>query len=161
MTLSRFLKWILSIIGVVAAVVMASLLLMSVFLSGIFDEPSKEEVARVVSPAGNIDAVLIETNDGATTSFGYEVYVVAHAAQPSDAPEVTLYGAIRNQQAYGANLVWTAQDSLAVEYLSAKTSTLHRQTKVVGAQTIHILLREGITDPAAPPGGMLYNVPGG
>ena len=32
---------------------------------------SRDEVARVASPYGGVEAVLIETNGGATTSFGY------------------------------------------------------------------------------------------
>ena len=36
---------------------------------------SEDEVARVTSPDGRVEAVLIETNGGATTSFGYKVLV--------------------------------------------------------------------------------------
>ncbi len=30
----------------------------------------RDEVARVASPSGKVDAVVVETNGGATTSFG-------------------------------------------------------------------------------------------
>lgn len=133
---------------------------MAWLLSGLVGEPSKDEVARVVSPDGNIDAVLFETNGGATTSFGYEVYVVAHGAQPSGSPAVSLYGAVRNHHAYGANLRWASADSVAVEFLSAKSTKIDRQAQSIGTQTIRIAVREGITDNAAPPGGMLYNLRG-
>jgi hypothetical protein len=43
---------------------------------------SRDEVARVASPDGRVEAVLIETNGGATTSFGYEVHVVFGKAGP-------------------------------------------------------------------------------
>jgi len=130
------------------------------FFSGLVGEPSKDEVARVVSPSGNIEAVLFETNGGATTSFGYEVYVVERGAQPSGSPAVSLYGAVRSPHAYGANLKWPSPDSLAVEYLSAKSAKVNMQTQSVGTQTIHFALREGVTDNAAPSGGMLYNLRG-
>lgn len=133
---------------------------MAWLFSGLVGEPSKDEVARVVSPSGNIDAVLFETNGGATTSFGYEVYIVKHGAQPSGSPAVSLYGAIRSQHAYGANLVWSSSDSLSVEYLSAKSTKVNTPTQSIGAQEIHTTLREGLTDNAAPSGGMLYNLPG-
>ena len=128
--------------------------------SGLLGEPSKDEVARVVSPSGNIDAVLFETNGGATTSFGCEVYVVEHGAKPSGSPAVSLYGAIRNQQAYGANLSWSSSDSLSVEYLSAKSARVNAHTQSVGMQAIDVALREGTADNSAPPGGMLYNLRG-
>jgi hypothetical protein len=133
---------------------------MAWFFSSLVGEPSKDEVARVESPSGKVEAVLIETNGGATTSFGYEVYVVEYGAKPSGSPAVSLYGAVRNQHAYGANLVWSSSDSLAVEYLSAKSAKLNTRTQSVETQTIHFALREGVSDNSAPPGGMLYNLRG-
>ena len=106
MPMARPLKWILWIVGTLASLAVGAVLLMAWLFSGLVGEPSKDEVARVVSPSGNIDAVLFETNGGATISFGYEVYVVEHGTQPSGSPVVLLYGAARNQHAYGANLSW-------------------------------------------------------
>src|SRR5215207_8000750 len=37
---------------------------------------SHDEVSRVPSPDRHLDAVLVESNTGATTSFWYDVYVV-------------------------------------------------------------------------------------
>ena len=156
----RPLKWILWIVGTLVSLAIGAILLMAWAFSGLVSEPSKDEVARVVSPSGEFDAVLFETNGGATTSFGYDVYVVAHGVKLSGSPAVSLYGALRNQQAYGANLVWPSADSLVVEYLSAEDAKLNTHTQSVGAQAIHIALREGIADMDAPPGGMLYNLRG-
>ncbi len=160
MAMARLLKWILWIVGILVSLAVGAVLLMVWLFSGLVGEPSKDEVARVVSPSGNIDAVLFETNGGATTSFGYEVYVVERGAKPSGSPAVLLYGAVRNQHAYGANLRWPSPDSLAVEYLSAKSAKVKMDTQPVGTQAIHFALREGVTDNAAPPGGMLYNLRG-
>lgn len=104
MPMPRPLKWILWIVGTFASLAAGAVLLMAWLFSGLVGEPSKDEVARVVSPSGKVDAVLVEINGGATTSFGYEVYVVERGAQPSGSPTVSLYGAVRNQHAYGANL---------------------------------------------------------
>jgi hypothetical protein len=156
----RPLKWILWTVGTLLSLAGGAILLIASFLSGLVDEPSKDEVARVVSPSGNIEAVLVETNGGATTSFGYEVFVVERGAKPSGFPVVSLYGAVRNQHAYGANLKWSSPSSLAVEYLSAKTAKVNMQTQSVGTQTIQFALREGVTDSTAPSGGMLYNLRG-
>ena len=88
------------------------------FSCGLTGEWSKDEVARVVSPSGKVDAVLLETNGGATTSFGYEVYVVERGAEPIGEPAVFLYGAIRNQSAYGVNLKWESQKLSITSLLS-------------------------------------------
>lgn len=120
--------------------------------------PSADEVARATAPDGTVDAVLLETNGGATTSFGYEIHVVPHGAERSANPVATLYGAIRSERAYGANLDWESPSSLAVRYLSAKSANLHHSRATVSGITIQITLRAGETDASAPAGGMLYNL---
>lgn len=154
----RPLKWLLWTIGTLLSLAVVAILVTAWFFSGLVGEPSKDEVARVVSPSGNVEAVLFETNGGATTSFGYEVFVVERGAKPSGSPAVSLYGAVRNQHAYGANLKWSSPGSLAVEYLRAKSARVNMQAQSVGTQTIHFALRDGVTDNAAPSGGMLYNL---
>ena len=118
---------------------------------------SRDEVARVASPDGRIEAVLIETNGGATTSFGYEVHVVPKG-RPASAQVAWLYGAVRNENAYGANLKWADDHELVIEYLDAREQRLERASVSVGGRTIKVSLRSGINDPTAPAGGMLYNL---
>ncbi len=43
--------------------------------TGCKEKASSYQVAHVSSPNGSLEAVLTETNGGATTSFGYEVSV--------------------------------------------------------------------------------------
>ncbi len=160
MTISRRLKWVLGIVGSLIVLAVGVVLLGAWLVSGLVGEPSSDEVARVASPSGKVDAVLFETNGGATTSFGYVVYAVEHGAQPAGSTAMSLYGAVRNQSAYGANLKWLSPDSIAVEYLSAESTMITTPTAFVGDQVIHFFAREGIADNAAPAGGMLYNLRG-
>ncbi len=155
MSLPRIFKWFLWAVGVVTTLLIVAGVLLSWFFS-----PSSDEVARVVSPNGKVDAVLLETNGGATTSFGYEVYVLKHGAQPSDTPAVFLYGTIRSQSAYGSNLKWESSSVLSVEFLSTKTIYISRSLVSIGDQSIQITVRDGVTDYLAPSGGMLYNLRG-
>src|ERR1700747_2716252 len=77
---------------------------------------SRDEVSRVPSSAGDLEAVLVETNGGAATSFGYLVYIVPRGTKPSEGTEVAmLYGAGRNEHAFGANLKWEAGSQLAAQ----------------------------------------------
>jgi hypothetical protein len=161
MALPRLLKYVFGIVGaLVALYIVFVLVVLGLLLFSGFGEPSKDEVARVASPNGKAYAVLFETNGGATTSFGYEVYVVAHSAPPSGSPAISLYGAIRNQSAYGANLKWESPTVVAVEFLSAKSKMIEKSALSVGDQVIQLAVHEGITDNAAPSGGMLYNLQG-
>jgi hypothetical protein len=122
-------------------------------------EWSWDEVARAPSPVG-VDAVVIESNGGATTSFGYDVYVVANAqsVERNAAGSVAyLYGARRSDSAYGVTLRWQDSTHLVLEYLRAQEVRLNDSLVTVAGRLIHVVLRAGIADPTAPTGGMLWN----
>ena len=122
---------------------------------------SYDEVARVPSPSGQVDAVLVEGNGGATTSFGYYLYVVPKGKKVSrkpDAAVASLYGARRSESAYGVDLKWDSTNKLTGEYLSAQSAEIVRDAVTVAGQQITITLRSNINNSAAPAGGMLYNL---
>lgn len=154
--MTRILKWSLLVAAGVFVIVGAGLGgFLALGLGG-----SADEVARSVSPNGEFDAVLVETNGGATTSFGYEVFVLPHGAKPQSASAARLYGATRNAEAYGANLRWVAPSELHVEFKQTRSATLEQPVVVVAGKSVSIALRSGVVDPTAPAGGMLYNLQG-
>src|SRR3954462_9773236 len=75
---------------------------------------ARDEVSSVRSPDGQVQAVLFETNGGATTSFGYDVEL--HDRHGASFSVAKLYGAVRNAHAWGVNLRWKV-DPLSIEYL--------------------------------------------
>jgi len=117
---------------------------------------SRDEVLRVTSPDGKIDAIVFETDCGATCSFGYEIRLAPRGSRNGD-EVATLEGAIRSEQAWGVNLRWLDAERLSVEYLRAEHSRLLKQGVDVGGHRVSVSLREGVNDPRAPAGGMLYN----
>ena len=120
---------------------------------------SEDEVARVTAPSGDVDAIIVETNGGATTSFGYRVYVVERRGRPGFSDEVAaFYGAHRSETAYGVNVRWDANDTLAIEYLDARTAQLLSPVVRVATRRINVIVRSGTEDNDAPSGGMLYNL---
>jgi len=156
MAVSRGAKWALGIAASLVALPFALIVLFGFLLPG----PSKDEVARVASPDGKLEAVLVETNGGATTSFGYGVHVVERAGKPDDSAAAFLYGAVRSESAYGANLRWEKSDRVTVEFLNAKSSKLEVPSVSVGGRMVSIAIRPGVADPTAPAGGMLYDLQG-
>jgi len=119
------------------------------------------EVARTTSPSGKVDAVLVEASGGATTSFGYKVFVVPAGNSTWLHKKVAfLYGATRSEQAYGVNLRWAGPASLTVEYLTVEAEDLRLPNVSVAGEQVRVSLRSGVPDPKAPPGGMLYNLEG-
>jgi hypothetical protein len=119
---------------------------------------SKDEVARQLSPAGNAEAILIETNGGATTSFGYEVYVRSTINSINKIKVATFYGAIRSESAYGINLNWVSNETIELQYLRAKSAQLLEPLIVLNDVKYKVVLRSGAVDASAPAGGMLYNL---
>jgi hypothetical protein len=141
-----------------------SLCIVAVALGGCsFGDWSWDEVARVTAPGGDVDAVLIERNGGATTSFGYEVFVVPRGksiVQSAENSTASLYGAVRSDSAYGANLRWVAGNELAVEYRDSRQASLRDSVVPLAGRSVRVVLRSGVEDPDAPGGGMLYNLQG-
>lgn len=135
---------------------MTGILVLTVLGVSCKEQPSSYEVAHVTSPNGFIEAVLTETNGGATTSFGYEVSVGTKGAKPL-AHVANLYGAVRNERAYGVNLSWEGDHVLRVQYLRAEAVQDVSKSVTVGGQQIAVALQSGVLDPTAPSGGMHYN----
>ena len=121
---------------------------------------SFDEVARVRNPSGAVDAVLFEVNGGATTSYGYRVFIVpaGKIVSSQDVAVARFYGAVRNESAYGVDLKWSATNQLVCEYLRARNSELLKETFTVRDSQFAVSLRSNITNNAAPAGGMLDNL---
>lgn len=134
-----------------------SALMLAALCIGCKPRVSSYEVGRTTSPNGSLEAILTETNAGGTTSFGYEVSIGTKGA--NNAQRVaSLYGAVRNAQAYGVNLSWIDNHTLRVQYLRAKAVQNVINTVNVNGQQVEVALQSGIEDPGAPSGGMQYNL---
>ena len=125
--------------------------------------PEAEAVydAQLVEEAPTVlDAVLVEGNGGATTSYAYYVYVVPKGEPVSQklATVASLYDAGRSEHAYGVDLKWEETDRLAVQYLSAKYSTNISHEVTIAGEQVSIILRSNINNAAAPRGGMVFNL---
>lgn len=128
-------------------------------LAGCLDgAPRRDEVAFAPSPDGAIHAILLETNGGATASFGYEIELhAASASEDETIPAGKLYEAARSDCAYGVNLRWLSPPRLAIEFKDAHSVAVPAHVQV-GARTVTMIPRKGIEDEAAPCGGMLASL---
>lgn len=118
-----------------------------------------DEVLRVTSPDGKVDALLFEDGCGAPCSFVYEVRLARKGSRFGQSV-AWLDAATRNDNAWGVNLKWSDSQNLSVEYLKAAKADLQKQTVDVAGDRIKIGLHPGVLDPQAPAGGMLYNLRG-
>ena len=137
-----------------------ALLIASLVSAGCLDmSPSHDEVARLPSPDKSLDALIIESNGGATTSYWYDICLVPHGGSCSVADSVAnLYGATRNDSAYGVNVAWGNGSAVEIEFLSAQRASLKSQLVRVAGRDVRLALRPGVRDANAPSGSMLYNI---
>jgi hypothetical protein len=147
------LRIVAVIVGTLATVAVGFIVFMY-----FFTRPSHDEVSRVTSPDGRVVATLMEVNGGATSSMGYEVYLTRSDMPTSGARVARLYDAVRNESAYGVNLKWESASELSLQYLSAKTALVIVPVWRSGDSAVRVVLRAGIQDQRAPPGGMLHNL---
>jgi hypothetical protein len=153
----KIAKGISAIAAFLVGVIAFPVLLFGIVLYFFF-QPSEHEVARVGSPDDAFDAVLIETDGGATTSFGYLVYVVDRGERASGPKLASLYGAKRNEKAYGANLRWQSATALTVEFYEAKYFEVHEPGLLSRRRPVSVVMRSGVHDSTASPGGMHYRL---
>jgi len=118
---------------------------------------SRDEVLRVTSPDGRVDAIAFESDCGAPCDFVYEIRLVPRGS--SGGEEVaSLDGALRSEHSWGVNLKWLGADKLSVEYLRADNAMLLKQVVDVSGRAVKVSLRGGVNDPQAPAGGMVYSL---
>lgn len=118
---------------------------------------SSDEVLRITSPDGRVDAIVFETNCGAPCSFVYEIWSAPKGGR-NGVRVAYVDAAVRNEKAWGVNLKWLGSDRLAVEYLRADSSQLEKPSIEVAGDRVEISLRDGVQDPRAPAGGMEFNL---
>jgi hypothetical protein len=128
-------------------------------LAVVLDPCSSDTVVRAASPSGHVEALLDENGCGATTSFGYVVSLRPAASSVANGVHVaSAYGAVRNDRAYGMNLVWADENTLEIQYWKAHWVTLERPDVSVDGATIATRMKADVRDESAPAGGMLYNI---
>jgi hypothetical protein len=123
---------------------------------------SRNQVARVTSPDGQVDAVVFEQDCGAICDVVDEVWVVPRGRRHGD--KVAWFDdAVRSERAWGVvgwgvNVTWDSANHLVIEYLSAGQAKLLMQKTVIAGQDVQISMRSGISDPLAPAGEMLNHL---
>jgi hypothetical protein len=147
-------------LGVAVFILMLAPMLILLTLA-MFPNPSctSDTVVRATSPSGRVEALLNEENCGATTSFGYVVSLRPGASSGANRINVaSAYGAVRNDDAYGMNLVWIDENTLEVQYWKARWVTIEHPSISIDGVTVTTRMKADVRDETAPAGGMLVNI---
>lgn len=117
------------------------------------------EVARVVSPSGRVDAIVIEANTGRASASSYDVFLVPSGEGHLRGLHVaSLYSATRSPTSYGVNLKWEGAAQLTIEYLKASAAKVLEERATIEGEQVQVRLRDGVEDAQAPSGIMLDNL---
>jgi hypothetical protein len=81
-----------------------------------FIHTEHKEIARVASPDGKVEAVMIRDNCGAPCSYGYSVYIVPRGVKPSADSQGGIFYAEDMEE---AQLTWKQPHLLSVGYRKA------------------------------------------
>lgn len=114
-------------------------------------------MSELQSSNGLVTAILEETNGGATTSFGYNVYLETKELWSSRIRVAELYGTTRSECAYGLDFVWRSPVELELRYKQSKIAPETPIEVLLDDVIYRVELRPGIENEHAPCGGMLYN----
>ncbi len=134
--------------------------LLTIFIIFLSACSNADDVARLPSPSGKVEAILTEKNSGAATSFLYNVYLVSVTVPEKKIHIAQIHGATRSENSYGINLIWLSENRLELQYYEAKAVKYIKDEIVVDNITYNITSKSGAIDKSAPPGGMLYNLKG-
>ncbi len=114
----RFWTW--SAVAILALIFVGTAVVMSVMASVVRDINDyyfpTQEIARVTSPDGKVDVVIVEQGGDATVSFSYDVYLVSKSA-PIPERNNSVFKADKAQQ--GIRVRWLADRLLRIEYVKA------------------------------------------
>ena len=114
-----------------------------------------DEVTRLRSPSGALEAVVIEGETSVLNPFTYDVYVTPAGRGVRAGEQVAwLSSASRSKQSLGVNVRWTAPDTLAISYLSASWEEPVRDSVRVASQRVMVTVQAHVDDPTAAPGCM-------
>lgn len=101
--------------------------------------PIKEEVERVPSPDGAVDAVVIRVNAGATVSFYYDVYLVPAGSRVAGREVADFYGLYSTDGwAEGVRPVWVEEGALQLVFEKARQGNLRQRSVEVAGRRIQL-----------------------
>ena len=132
------------------AMVLAALLITSCDITG---GVGHEERAWASSPDGRTHAILIETNGGATTAFGYLVELHPSDHQGQKPVRVADFYRVNSDCEYGLGMRWKDANTLLLGIGSAAQMHVD-QSVTVGGKQIRVSVETGVGDAADPCRGM-------
>lgn len=112
--------------------------------------PVKEEVERVPSPDGAIDAVVIRVNAGATVSFYYDIYVVPAGSTAQGREVADFYGLYSTDGwAEGMRPIWVDDSALQLRFEKARQGNLRQRSIEVAGRRIQLECNGSVDMPDA------------
>ena len=116
-------------------------------------DSDREERAWANSPDGRTHAILIETNGGATTAFGYLVELHPSDHQGQEPVRVADFYRVESDCEYGLDMRWADANTLVLGIRSASQMHVDKSASV-GGKIIRVIIETGAGQSADPCRGM-------
>lgn len=112
------------------------------------DEPVREEMMRVPSPDGEVEAIVLRVNAHSTVAFSYEVYV----APPGERDVPTRIAGFYRVHSDGeperaVTPVWLDDRNLQITFGAAQMGDLLQDDVVVDGRRIRLTCRGSVSQP--------------
>jgi hypothetical protein len=104
-----------------------------------------QEITRVRSPAGNVDALAVYAG-GSTSTSSEAVWLEPRGERASDAIWVGSLSLPPTACAPGVRVSWASSDALVVEYPMDRSFHVRQDEPTVGGRVIKVVLRDGAGD---------------
>jgi hypothetical protein len=110
----------------------------------------REEVVRVSSPVGTVDAVVFRVNAGATVSFYDDVYVVPAGSRAGEREVADFYGLYSTDGwAEGVRPIWVDDGALQLRFEKARQGNLRQRSVEVAGRRIRLECNGSVDMPDA------------
>ena len=110
---------------------------------------AREERAWANSPDGRTHAILIETNGGATTAFGYLVELHPSDHQGQKPVRVADFYRVVSDCDYGLDMRWADANTLVLRLRSVSQRHVDNSASV-GGKAVRVIVQTGVGDPTDP-----------
>lgn len=100
---------------IIIMLVIVTIIMIMIFQLNLLPFNIKDEISRIESPDGKVEAILVQNNGGATTSESYHLYLVPKGSKFKNKQELFIADHVQNLK-----IKWLKEKQLQISYDEAR-----------------------------------------